>query len=961
MRKSLIALAMIGLSCLLWSQNDLPKFTPADQRIQSFETRKTLQEQSLVSNVPFKSIGPSVFSGRVADLDVSPSDPTHFYVAYASGGLWKTENNGQSFAPLFDHEMVMTIGDIAVDWGRGVVWVGTGESNSSRSSYSGVGVYKSSDDGKTWEYKGLGESHHIGRVLMHPTDTNTVWVAALGHLYSPNEERGVYKTTDGGNTWNKVLFVDNRTGAVDMAIDPKDPNVLYAAMWHRERYAWDFVEAGEGSGIYKSTDGGENWTKISTAKSGFPTGENIGRIGLAASRQNGNTILYAIVDNQNRRPKKEAEEALTKEQIRLMGKEDFLLIDEGLLDNFLEDNDFPKKYKAEKVLQMVRDDKLLPSTLAEYLDNANTNLFDTPVIGAEVYRSVDGGMTWNRTHEEFLDNLYYSYGYYFGQIRAAPNKADKLYIYGVPVLTSNNGGRTWSSIGGDNVHVDHHALWIDPDREGHLILGNDGGINISYDDGGHWVKCNTPPVGQFYSVAVDMQATYHVYGGLQDNGVWYGPSTYEASNRWHSTGHYPYKSILSGDGMQVFVDTRDNNTVYTGFQFGFYYRVDISTGKNEEITPKHDLGGQPFRWNWQTPIHLSAHNQDIVYIGANKLFRSLNQGTDWDTLSPDLTNGPKAGDVPFGTLTAIHESPLKFGLLYTGSDDGRVHVSRDGGVNWQDISAGLPAGLWVSRIQASQYKESRVYLSLNGYRLDDFTPYVFVSENYGETWQQLGDDLPLEPVNVVKEDPVNENLLYAGSDHGLYISLDRGQHFMAMNKDLPAVPVHDLVAHPRENELLLATHGRSLYLANVAEMQQLRDSVLQKALYVFEIKKVKYKNNWGNAPNAWSKEVPMPDIALPVFVNEGGTLKITVQSEGLTVWEGQEHVDKGLNFPVYHAEVLEKSARMFEKQWRDKSKSEEKTSTFRKSKNGLYYLKTGTYTVVFEMGKTRVEKKLVIE
>lgn len=955
----------ISICCLL-----LPFFlaaqvlpTPASERLASSEKRKSLLEKSLVSKVPFKSIGPTIHSGRVADLDVWERDPSHFYVAYASGGLWKTENNGQSFDPIFDNEAVMTIGDIAVDWQRNTIWVGTGEVNSSRSSYSGVGMFRSDDGGKTWQHRGLEESHHIGRVVLHPTDPNTVWVAVLGHLYSPNPERGVYKTTDGGNTWRRVLFVNENSGAVDLVIDPKDSNTLYATTWHRERRAWNFVEAGAGSGIYKSTDGGETWAKISANSSGFPDGEGAGRIGLAAGVKEGKTIVFAIIDNQNRRPADAAEkhEGLTKDELRTMSKDSFLKLDKDKVKEYLRSNGFPEKYGVDKVFEMVKKDEITPLALVEYTEDANSLLFDTPVVGAEVYASTDGGATWKKTHDGYLDDLFYSYGYYFGQIRVAPQDADKLYIFGVPVVKSSDGGKTWKSIDGDNVHADHHALWANPNRPGHLVLGNDGGINISYDDGKHWVKCNTPPVGQFYAVAVDMAKDYNVYGGLQDNGVWTGPHNYRPGVAWHDTGRYPYKSLLGGDGMQVAIDSRDNETVYTGYQFGNYYRIKKNTGESESITPEHNLGERPLRWNWQTPIHLSQHNQDILYIGSNKLHRSFNQGNDWEAISPDLTKGGLKGDVPFGTLTTIHESPKKFGLIYTGSDDGLVYVTKDGGNNWSNISANLPSGYWVTKVQASSAEVGRVYVSLNGYRNDNFESLVFVSDNYGETWKRIGVDLPAEPVNVVREDPQNPDLIYVGTDHGLYVSLDRGQNFMMMNHELPAVAIHDLVVHPRENELLVGTHGRSLYLADVKEVQQLRDSILQKNLFVFDIPKLRYRGNWGNAWSAWSEEAPEPDVKLAIFTKTSGKLKVTVMLGDLKLKTWEVDVIQGLNYPAYHAEIDENAVTALAKQLNEKKKKDEKPVEVKKAKNGKYYLQKGSYKMVFEKDGQKIETKLVLE
>ncbi|MBT8219028.1 MAG: glycosyl hydrolase, partial [Bacteroidia bacterium] len=665
---------------------DQPPASDGQERLESFEKRKMLEERSLVNAIEFESIGPTVFSGRVVDIDVHPEDPSIFYVAYASGGLWKTENNGMSFKPIFDNEVVMTLGDIAVNWENNIIWVGTGENNSSRSSYAGVGMYKSMDEGKTWEYKGLPESHHIGRIILDPQDPNTAIVGVLGHLYSPNPERGVYKTTDGGDSWTQTLSVNDNSGAIELISDPNDSNILYVGMWERTRRAWNFVESGVGTGIYKSSDNGDTWTKISGGESGFPDGEGAGRIGLDTYNDNGKTILYAILDNYFRRAAEDKEETdvLTKDDLRDMSKDDFLKLDEKKIKTYLESNRFPRKYSVKKVRAMVRKGEIMPLALVEYIEDANSLLFDTPVIGAEVYRSEDGGMTWTKTHDDYLEFVYNSYGYYFGQIRTSPHKKGKLYIMGVPILISEDDGKNWKSINGDNVHVDHHALWVNPDRDKHIILGNDGGINISYDDGEQWIKCNTPPLGQFYDIEIDNAKNYNVYGGLQDNGVWMGPNTYRSGTRWHSTGQYPYKGIMGGDGMQVQVDTRDNVTVYTGFQFGNYSRINTRTNERKRITPVHELGENPLRWNWQTPIHLSIHNQDILYMGSQYLHRSFDKGSNFDKISEDLTKGGQKGDVAFGTLTAIHESPMKFGLIYVGTDDGNVHVTRDGGFSWQN-------------------------------------------------------------------------------------------------------------------------------------------------------------------------------------------------------------------------------------------------------------------------------------
>ncbi|MBT8221534.1 MAG: glycosyl hydrolase, partial [Eudoraea sp.] len=601
--------------------------TPADIIQNGLTQKSDLPETSILKNIRFTNIGPTVMSGRVVDLDVNPNNPVEFFVGYASGGLWYTSNNGVSFTPVLDNTQTQNVGDIAVDWKSGTVWVGTGENNASRSSYAGIGMLKSTDKGMTWQHMGLSDSHHIGRILINPQNPDEVVVGVTGHLYSPNKERGIYKTVDGGKTWRKTLFINEETGIIDVSHAPNNFNLLIAAAWEKDRKAWDFTGNGEGSGLYKSSDGGDSWTNISTPESGFPTGEGVGRIGLAFYDNN---IVYAVLDNQYRREKDKEKakdsDILEKDDFKEMSEADFLKLENSKLNAFLKSNGFQEKYRAENVKQMVRSGAVKPADLARYLENANTLLFDTPVIGAEVYRSNDGGKTWNKQHEGYIDDLFYSYGYYFAQIGVDRNNPEKIYIAGVPLLKSEDGGANFTSISKENVHADHHALWINPARPGHLINGNDGGLNISYDDGESWTKNNSTSVGQFYAINVDNQKPYNVYGGLQDNGVWMGPHTARMDNRWLQTGHNPWKSIMGGDGMQVQIDNRNPNIVYTGFQFGNYYRLDLGNRKRKAIQPKHELGETPYRFNWQTPILLSPHNQDILYFGGNKLHRSLNQG-----------------------------------------------------------------------------------------------------------------------------------------------------------------------------------------------------------------------------------------------------------------------------------------------------------------------------------------------
>ncbi len=813
------------------------KPTPATDRLKSIAIRKQLSQSSVANQTGFRNIGPSVQSGRVVDIDVNPNNSTEFYVAYATGGLWHTVNNGISFTPIFDSEDIIGIGDIAVNWTTREIWVGTGEVNSSRSTYAGLGVYKSNDNGKTWTWLGLGDSHHIGEIKLHHTDPNTAWVAVLGHLYSPNKERGVYKTTDGGKTWKQTLFVDDNTGAVDLDIHPTNPNELYAAMWYRTRRAWNFEESGETSGIFKSTDGGETWQKISVVGAGFPTGAGVGRIGLAIAVKNPNTV-YAVVDNNEKRAASTTATAANRDtssyaldQLKDLNKEQFANLDNKKLNAFLRNprNRVPGNYTAETLKAAVAADKFQPTVLYDYFYDANAALFANAVKGCELYRSDDAGKTWTKTHADPI-NIYSSYGYYFGKVFVSPLNENNVVLSGVDLIASTDGGKKFKTIAGQTaptVHSDHHAFWFSNTNPNHVINGNDGGLNMSYDAGLNWSKLNSPSVGQFYAIEVDMATPYNVYGGLQDNGTWYGSSKNQESSRWLSSGDYAFKSIGGGDGMQVQVDWRDNRTVYSGSQFGSYSRQVLGAAANgrnargNSVQPSRNLGETALRFNWQSPILLSRHHQDIFYFGSNKFHRSFSKGDSLVAMSGDLTTNPTQGDVPFGTLTTMSESPLRFGLIYTGSDDGLIHVTKDGGYTWNNINGKLPKGLYVSRVVASKFKESRVYLTLNGYRNDYFNALVYVSEDYGSTWKQIAKDLPFESVNVIREDPINEKILYIGTDGGLYISLNGGENCMMWNKGLPySIPIHDIAIHPRDNEIVLGTHGRSLYIAGLGEIQK---------------------------------------------------------------------------------------------------------------------------------------------
>lgn len=916
---------------------------------QGLEQKSALLQTSLVKNMPFKNIGPTVMSGRVTDLDVNPENPIEFYVAYASGGVWHTVNNGSSFVPILDAAYTQNVGDIAVHWPSRTIWVGTGENNSSRSSYAGIGMLKSVDNGKNWEHVGLMDSHHIGRILINPNNPDVVIVGVTGHLYSPNAERGIYKTMDGGKTWNKTLFIDDSTGIIDVQQAPDNFNILFASSWTRDRKAWNFSGSGNNSAIYKSFDAGNTWEKLSTERSGFPTGIGVGRIGLAVFSD---AVIYALLDSQFQRvPSEEKQEtdALNKADFKTMTVDVLLNLDDKKLNNYLKLSGFHEKYRADNVKQLVRSGSVKPIDLARYLEDANAMLFDTPVIGAEVYKSIDGGKTWKKTHDNYLEGLYYSYGYYFGEIRVDPQDENGIYILGVPILKSKNGGKSFTSINKENVHVDHQALWVNPKKAGHLIDGNDGGLNISYDDGENWEKLNVTAVGQFYAINVDNETPYNIYGGLQDNGVWVGPHNAQQNKSWHQSGQYPWKELMGGDGMHIQIDSRNSNIVFTGYQFGNYYRINRETNTRTYIQPKHELGESPYRFNWQTPILLSPHNQDILYFGGNKLMRSMNQGDTWQAISSDLTNGGKKGNVAYGTLSSISESPFNFGLLYAGSDDGLLHVSKNAGGSWEEISKTFPKDLWVTRVVASKHKKERVYVTLNGYRWDDFTTYIYMSENYGDTWKSISSNMPLSPVNVIREDPKNENILYVGTDNGAYVTFNQGDSWEAFSKGLPAVAVHDLVIHPEANDLILGTHGRSLYTVNIEPLQAITEALLAKNAHVFPLESVRYSSRWGRSWSPYS-EPYVPEIHLKIYVKAAGKQTIEIRSKaGVLLNTISANLDAGLNYIPYHLTITEKGRKAILKKQADLD--------IPKAQNDLYYLPKGEYNmqVLGESGVFHIE------
>lgn len=836
------------------------------------EARRTMEAASPLAAIPFRCVGPMGQGGRVVALAADERRPEVWLAAFATGGLWITRTDGSTWEPLFDREEAFALGDVAVRWAEpgvpGTIWVGTGEPNASRSSYAGTGVFRSDDGGRTWKHMGLRGSHRIARIVLHPKDPDTVYVAAQGPLYSDGGERGVYRTTDGGRSWTCVLPGGRRTGAADLLMDWKDPSTLYAALWEKDRRPWDFLESGAGSGLHKSTDGGTTWTPLG---GGLPKGDTVGRIGLAQSRQDPKK-LYAFVDNHALRGKDEKDpfedpERLTAKRLGGLTAEELLKLEPKRLKAFLKENGFRKDITAEVVRDRLKAGTLAPKDLVDYLGDADAALVETDIVGPELYATADGGTTWTRTHDRRIDGLTYTYGYYFGQVRVDPRDDRRLYLLGVPLLGSSDGGRTFKGLNGESgahwegVHADHHDLWIDPRNPRRLVLGNDGGLNISMDAGETWRAVKNLPVAQCYTVAVDLAEPYRIYTGLQDNGVMMGPARPLKPGQQKDGWSF----IWGGDGGFVQVSPKDNATVYTESQFGHMGRLNLKTGERASIRPAQALKEPPYRFNWMTPILLSPHSPEILYAGAQQVLRSFDRGDTWTAISADLSTARApfvggSGNVPFGTLTTLAESPKRFGLLYAGTDDGRVWASRDGGHSWKE-GAGLPSGRWVVRVEASRHAEGRAYAAFSALRDDTAAALVFRSEDHGATWTPIHGNLPAENLNTVREDPVNPELLYAGTDLGLFASLDGGKRWEALTGGLPHVPVHDVAVHPKTGDLVAATHGRSVWVAPAAVLQKWTAPVRGEALHLFEVPRQKAQAWWKTDRPTWfsPREVdPLP-------------------------------------------------------------------------------------------------------
>ncbi len=751
--------------------------TPPAQRMEMYEAHVAMTESSPFKDYAWQFIGPTNISGRMTDIAVvTPKGESYtIYVAGASGGVWRSDNEGVTWEPVFEHGASTSIGEVTMaPSDQDIIWVGTGEANIFRSSMAGAGVYKSTDGGETWQHMGLTDTNTIPRIIVHPTDPDVVYVAASGHEWTHNEERGLYKTTNGGESWKKILYIDEETGVIDLLMHPRDPGTLYAATWQRVREKWNDPRNEtwyDGSAIYKTTDGGESWTEVTE---GLPAAEQRGRIGIDIARSNPD-VLYAFVDNYE--TAREAPEGETDAYGRPRG----------------------------------------------------------PVIkGATVFRSDDAGASWYRTSEEnrFMEGLSGTYGWVFGQMRVDPNDEDRIYVMGLALNVSEDAGRTFRRLPG--MHGDHHGLWIDPANSDYLVNVNDGGVAISYDAGENWrTFYDNVPLVQFFNVAHDMDDPFRVYGSIQDHGSYRG--MVDLSRGRHEIPAVEFESAPGGEGSSHAIDPTDPDIVYSAGFYGTIQRTDRETGETVSIVPRAPEGELTYRGQWVAPFILSPHNPRIVYHGMNHLFRSMHRGDSWERISPDLTfNDPeKYGDIPYQTLFSIAESPFRFGLIYVGTDDGRVWRTEDSGRNWTEINRGVPVK-WVAELVASKYDENTVYMAQNGKRDDDFLPYLWKSADRGDTWTSIVNNLPSGPVNVIKEDPENPQVLYVGTDLGMYASLDGGEEWHALpGGNLPTSFYQDLVVHPEEDILVAATHGRGLWALDVRPFQELTPDVMAEPVHLF--------------------------------------------------------------------------------------------------------------------------------
>lgn len=703
-----------------------------------------------LSALKWREVGTAATSGRITRFAVHPDDTRVIYTATASGGLWKTVNAGTTWDPIFEHQSSVSMGDVALAPSNpDIVWVGTGEQNSVRSSQFGDGVYRSDDAGKTWQHMGLEGSRHVGRILIHPDNPDIVYVAAMGSLWGPNPERGLYRTTDGGKTWQQLLSPSEYTGVVEVQMHPENPNTLFAATFQRERRMWSMVGGGDESGLFRSDDGGDSWNRVGN---GFPTGP-VGRVGVTFCASNPDT-LYASA------------------------------------------------------------------------------------VGPEggTFRSTDGGNAWERRNASVQSHWYY------GELACDPENPDRVYAPMTPLLMSEDGGETFNNIAQSLVHSDHHTLWINPEDPQHLMSGNDGGLYTSRDGGDTWQWTSNLPVMQLYTVAVDMQEPfYHVYGGTQDNGSWGGPVGTRYSD---GITNEDWMFISGGDGFHGMADPTDANILYSQSQYGVLYRTDRKSGEQRRIQPWQPQEDEfpPYRWNWSSPFVISSHDSKTLYFGANVVFRSQDRGTSWERISPDLTRQQSRDELPlqgrvqpadaidlhsstamYGNLHSLAESSLRRGLIAAGTDDGLVQITRDGGRNWRKSQTfpGVPEMMKVGMLTWSAVAEGTLFVVFDGHKDNDFRPHVVRSDDFGTTWRNITSNLPeFGPTKSVAAHPRDGNLLFVGTEFGVYASRDGGDHWLALRSGLPTNSVQGMVVHPRENDLVVGTHGRGFWVLDELSLLQ---------------------------------------------------------------------------------------------------------------------------------------------
>ncbi len=918
MKKLLILISFFLLAITLTSatfEEALKKLHPiwgeVDWTIRenAFKTRQALLNNSPFACIPFNNVGPMAQGGRIMDLAMDERAPENWIVAFATGGVWITHDDGNNWKPIFENQPSFSIGSLGVVWGKpGIpetIWVGTGEPSNTRTVYMGAGLFKSDDQGKTWTRSALPNAHHIADITIHPNNPGIIFVAALGPVYTDGGERGLYRTDNNGKTWMKVIDPPSFTGVVEVIIDIHDPEVVYASTWERRRKAWDFRENGPGSGIWKSTDEGKTFVRLN---GGLPNGKGMGRIGLALSYQNPK-MIYALIDNQNPRPTgKDNPEPLLAAKFLKIDQKTFLKFTDKKIDDFLALYRFPDDFSAKKIREDHGENKFKFNDMKKHVKaQIDIPYYWPKCIGPELYISRDAGLTWRKTHKADLrGQVDWGYGtatYYFGRIAIDPSNDERLLICAVPLLETKDGGKTfeYADRKGGDVHSDHHAILFNSKNSKRVILGNDGGLYISLNGGISWRPVKNIPVGQCYTVTYDMSKPYRIFSGLQDNGISMGLNkkikAYQQKDTW--------KSIWGADGMFIQANLKNNNTIILGTQFGSMSRLDLHTGKSKSIRPKPSYPNEePFRTNWVTPIVMSKFNPDILYTGTQFVHRSFDAGDSWHIISPDLTSEGKegsfvntGGNVSYGNLSALAESSMRFGLIYAGTDEGWLWITKDSGLNWEHLENGIPGNKWVTRVEPSCHVESDVFATFTGFRENDTNAYVYKSTDYGKTWESIKNNLPNECMNVIRQDPVNPDLLYVGSDFGVYVSLNGGKKWESLGVMIPNVPAYDLCVQPRESDLIVGTYGRSVWIGSIKVLQEYTENIQKKKIHLFEINK--------QQPEWWWEKEKVVQVGkkreiekLKIFYHSASDadVKIYLKNKGSKILRKWDlHANKGIN------------------------------------------------------------------